>query len=70
MLLFKGFFVSLQSTRGLVSSNNFYYCRSRTIAWKTSGLVSSNNFYYCRLAGIGNHEKARLVSSNNFYYCR
>ena len=27
MLLFKGFFVSLQSTRGLVSSNNFYYCR-------------------------------------------
>ena len=27
MLLFKGFFVSLQSIRGLVSSNNFYYCR-------------------------------------------
>ena len=31
MLLFKGFFVSLQSIRGLVSSNNFYYCRSNAV---------------------------------------
>ena len=31
MLLFKGFFVSLQSIRGLVSSNNFYYCRSTSV---------------------------------------
>ena len=28
MLLFKGFFVSLPLDKGLVSSNNFYYCRS------------------------------------------
>ena len=27
MLLFKGFFVSLPLDKGLVSSNNFYYCR-------------------------------------------
>ena len=27
MLLFKGFFVSLPLNKGLVNSNNFYYCR-------------------------------------------
>ena len=48
MLLFKGFFVSLQSIRGLVSSNNFYYCRSNANKDDSNRLVSSNNFYYCR----------------------
>ena len=36
MLLFKGFFVSLPLNKGLVNSNNFYYCRFTGTKYPTS----------------------------------
>ena len=42
--------------KGLVSSNNFYYCRLIHHKMNVNRLVSSNNFYYCRFGKLVNEE--------------
>ena len=55
---------------GLITIQNFYYCRFYIHKAKVICLITIQNFYYCRLRYQIENDQCSLITIQNFYYCR